>query len=110
MKITILDLCVCDEDYKTYTAPENEVFEYNEPHTWAGYISSINASNLDGVYFPLSNIDKTIFIIDDGGELFRLKTGAYMNVCWRGSMCRVWVEDDEDRIKYFNEKLSVEKH
>lgn len=82
-------------------------FEYSSPRSWSGYLDSVNFGNLDSMCFELSEIDKNVFIIDDGGELFRLKDGTYINVCWRGDTCRVWEEDNEERIKHFNEKLGI---
>lgn len=104
-KIKILDLCVVNEDNNIWYADPEEIFEYEEPRSWKGYIDRLNNCNLDNLTFNLDNIDTSVFIIDDGGELFRTNDGVYYEVCWRGDMCRVWEEDDDERIEYFEEKL-----
>lgn len=105
MKIKLLDLCICGEDNIDIVDSKEMFEEYNG--RWDNYIRSVNNCNIDGEWFVLSDVDKNVFILDDGGELFRLKDGYYVTVCWRGDCCRVWYEDDEERIKYFNDKLKV---
>lgn len=102
----VLDLCVIGDDNVHQVSPAS-MFEYSQPRSWSGYIADVNDGNLDGEYFELQDVDKRVFIIDDGGELFRLKDGSYWNVCWRGDTCRVWEEDDPDRIAHFNAKLGL---
>ena len=106
IKMKILDLCSYEPD-NIFEAKPRDMFEYSSPRSRSGYLDSVNSGNLDGMCFELSEIDKKVFIIDDGGELFRLKDGTYINVCLRGDVCRVWEEDNEERIKYFNEKLGI---
>lgn len=98
--VTVLDKCVVNEDNSVYNMTEDELFG-----SFEDYIESVNKGNLDGKYFDIGDVDTSVFIIDDGGELFRLKDGTYINVCWRGGQCRVWPEDDSDVITYYNEKL-----
>lgn len=114
MKVKVLDLCVVGEN-NVSEYDEKELFEY-EGKSWNRYIRNINDGNLDGVYLQKKDVDTSVFIIADGGELIRLKDGTYLNVCWRGDCCRVWEEDsevidddesEETRIQYFNRKLEI---
>lgn len=98
--VTVLDKCVVDENKSVYNMTEDELIG-----SFEDYIESVNQGNLDNKHFDIGEVDTSVFIIDDGGELFRLKDGTYINVCWRGGQCRIWPEDDADVIAYYNEKL-----
>ena len=74
--VTVLDKCVVNEDNSVYNMTEDELFG-----SFEDYIESVNKGNLDGKYFDIGDVDTSVFIIDDGGELFRLKDGTYINVC-----------------------------
>lgn len=103
-KVLVFDKCVVDDSKAVSEYEPKELFQY-EGGSFLNYIRSVNNGNLDGEYFNPEDVDRSVFIIDDGGELFRLKNGTYINVCWRGGQCRVWPEDDEELIAIYNEKL-----
>lgn len=56
-------------------------------------------------WFGFEDIDQNVFIMDDGGDLIRLKNGEYVNICWRSHSCRIWKEQDEEACKYYNDRL-----
>ena len=104
MKVKVLDLCVVDENKNVHFSDEKDLFEY-ENGKWEDYVAKLNSCNLDNYKLKVDDVDKDVFIIDDGGELIRLKDGSYIEICWRMDLCRMWKENDEERIKYFEEKL-----
>lgn len=99
--VKVLDMLCVDENDMIYKEREDELFG-----GWRNYICEIKLGSIDDIDFVYEDVDKSVFIIEDGGELIRLKNGKYVNICWRFSMCRVWYEDDEDMIKFYNEKLN----
>ena len=103
-KVKVLDMQVCDENKMVFMMNSDELFE-----DWKSYYNEIKNGYGYKLGFTYRDIDKKVFIIDDGGELIRLKNGKYVNICWRGDMCAVWYEDDEDMIKFYNEKLNVKE-
>lgn len=107
MMVKVLDLCVVDEDQMVDEQDEKELFTY-EGGNFKRYIEQVNMCNLDDEVFDQDEIDKSVFVVDDGGELFRTKDGRYYEVCWRGDDCRVWQEDDKDRIAWFDSKLKAD--
>lgn len=100
-KILVFDKCIVDDNDAVSKYDPEELFGASFPE----YIEDVNDGNLDHEHFNIEDVDTSVFIIDDGGELFRLKNGTYINVCWRGSYCRVWPEDDQEMIDIYNEKL-----
>ena len=102
----VLDLTIVGDD-NVYQASPADIFEYSDPSSWYGYIVDINVGNLDGIHLTLGEIDRRVFVIDDGGELIRLRDGTYLNVCWRGKRCRVWEEDDPDRVAALDAQLGI---
>lgn len=73
-----------------------DVFEY-EGGNWRGYYNSLKQCSLDTIDFNYEDINKQVFVIEDGGEIINLNDGRWMNVSWRGTACRVWEEEDEDK-------------
>lgn len=100
--VKVLDMQVCDENDMIFMMNDDELFG-----GWKEYYSNIKVGCGKELDFVYKDIDKKVFIIDDGGELIRLKNGEYVNICWRGDMCAVWYEKDEDMIKFYNEKLNI---
>ena len=74
--------------------------------SFSEYIENVKSCSLDDVQFNVDDIDTSVFIIEDGGELFKTKSGDYINVCWRFGRCRVWVEDDPELITFFDSYLN----
>lgn len=99
--INVLDNCVAGEDAAIEKMTEEDVFG----QSFAEYIENVNECSLDDIHLDVNDIDTSVFIIDDGGELFRTKSGDYINVCWRGDSCRVWIEEDPEIISIYNSKL-----
>ena len=75
--ITVLDKCVVDDS----KAVSKERTEDILGGSFEDYIERFNECNLDDFNFDINDIDTSVFIIDDGGELFRTKNGDYINVC-----------------------------
>lgn len=73
-----------------------DVFGY-EGGTWKEYYNSLNRCSLDRIDFNYEDINKQVFVIEDGGEMINLNDGRWMIVCWRGDACRVFEEEDEDK-------------
>lgn len=104
----ILDLCICDENEMVYAKTEKEFFGYFEcDGDWKGYYKNLKAGSLDKISFTLKDVYKDVFVVDDGGELIRLKDGSYMRICWRGCACRVWPEKDEEFTEYLDSMLNL---
>ncbi len=99
--INVLDNCVAGEDAAIEKMTEEDVFG----QSFAEYIENVNECSLDDIHLDVNDIDTSVFIIDDGGELFRTKSGDYINVCWRGDSCRVWIEEDPEIISIYDSKL-----
>ena len=99
MKVKTVELCAIPVDVEL--RDDDELFD-----GWSSYIQELNKCNLDGIKLSKSEVDLNVFVIDDGGELIRLRNGEYYNVCWRGSLCRVWREDDPKVVKTLNRYLS----
>lgn len=114
MNVNVLDLCYQDPEIELWD--EEELFGgYSDKYEgdirnisgWDLYIENLNNNNLDGIIFKKADIKLNTFIIDDGGELIKLKNGQYWNICWRYHQCRIWLEEDEKQIKYLNKKLQL---
>lgn len=99
----VYDYC-CDE---RFVISVKEFFEVNGCNNWKDYYELLDSCSLyeNEVYFEYEDIDRKVFVIDGGGELIRLKNGDFVNICWRGDVCRVWKEDDIERIEFFNKML-----
>lgn len=59
-------------------------------------IDSMFEGSLDELTFTKQDVDRRFYILDDGGESIVLKNGDIYNVCFRGSRCRVWKEEDNE--------------
>ena len=96
----VIDLCCVNEsDMVQHQSPLDII------GSWVDYYESLCIGSLDGVWFDLDDIDQRLFIIDDGGEMIRLKDGSFVNIVFRGGQCRMFEEDDEERIDYIQELL-----
>lgn len=103
----VYDKCICDENKMVFRSSMEKVFEY-EFGSWKDYYRSLEEGSLDILDFEYEDIDRRYFVIDDGGECIVLKDGSIINICWRGGMCRVWREEDEDCIDDIIMKLGIE--
>lgn len=103
----VIDLCANE----VVRMKMEDVFGY-EGNCWKGFYRDLLVGSLDEINFKYEDIDRSVFVLGDGGDLLRLKDGRYINVCWRGDMCRVWEEDEYmcrrcDMV--FDRKISVEE-
>lgn len=99
MKVKVLylnseDLCVEIQD-------EHDLFEGG----WKDYYYEMEFGCLDRRVPSYRNIDRSIYVVSDGGEFFRLKTGGWYNICWRCSTCHIWKEEDPEVIAMLNKAL-----
>ena len=101
-KIKVIDLCVCDECDLLDLVNEKDFWDNMGFDNWLDYYESLCECSLDMIDFNIEDIEKDIFVIDDGGELIRLKSGIYMCICWRGEECRVWRCEDYELIELLN--------
>lgn len=99
MKMKILDLNSVDLNVEVW-----DEYELNEDG-WKGYWEDIKMGCLDRIGFSYKDIDKKVYVAGDGGELFRLKDGTWMNICWRFGECRIWVEEDPETLELLRKKL-----
>ena len=87
----VIDFCYCEEENRVCEISEEEFFgggNYRE------YYENMVEGSLDEIWFKFEDVDNKLFVILDGGDIIRLNNGKYVNVCWRGSMCRVWELDN----------------
>jgi len=113
MKVNVVDLGMIKPMIEV--VEEEELFDVfvddeHDEKGWALFIKKLNDGNLDGYRLNKDKIDLTIYFIDDiSGEVIRLRNGIYLNVDWRGDVCRVWREESSRTIqmlnKYFNMKV-----
>ena len=101
----VLDMCVCDENNMVFKSSVREFFEEFECRSWRDYYNYLKECSLDILSFNYEDIDRSVFVIDDGGELIRLKDGCYVEICWRGDCCRVWFEFDDEKVEFMDNKL-----
>lgn len=101
----VLDMCVCDENEMVDKIKVKEFFGEFGCISWREYFECLEEGSLDILSFNYEDIDRSVFVIDDGGELIRLKNGCYVNICWRGDCCRIWFECDDEKIEFMNNKL-----
>lgn len=87
----VIDFCYCEEKDRVYKISEKEFFDGGN---YREYYENMVMGSLDEIWFKFEDVDKNLFVILDGGDVIRLKNGKYVNVCWRGSMCRVWEMDN----------------
>ena len=98
----IIDMCICEEGKKVYKEDARRFME--EWKGWRGYYNTLLWGSVDEIWFMFEDIDRSVFIVEDGGEVIRLKSGEYVNVCWRGLRCRVWsMWDDHEATKVYDE-------
>lgn len=98
--VNVLDTAAVNPSVEKMT--EEDLFG----QSFSEYIENVKSCSLDDIELNVDDIDTSVFIIDDGGELFRTKSGDYINVCWRFGRCRVWVEDDPELINFYNERFN----
>lgn len=101
----IIDLCYVEEENVVSVKEEKEFFEEG---SFREYFRNMYRGSLDKIWFKFKDVDVDIFVYLDGGDMIRLKNGEYINVCWRGDMCRVWVEDDEEFLEELEKYRKVE--
>lgn len=97
MKVLYLD----SENLDVEVWDEHELSEDG----WVGYWNTMQDGCLDDIEINYDDIDKKVYVASDGGELFRLKDGRWMNICWRGPSCHIWEEDDPDTLKIIKSRL-----
>lgn len=101
----VIDFCYCEEKDRVCRMEEREFFEEG---SFREYYSNMCVGSLDKIWFKFKDVDVDVFVYLDGGEMIRLKSGEYVNVCWRGSMCRVWLEDDEEFLEELEKYRKME--
>ena len=72
---------------------------------WVGYWNAMQYGCLDDIEVNYDDIDRKVYVVSDGGELFRLKDGRWMNICWRGAACHIWEEDDPETLEIIKSRL-----
>ena len=87
----VIDFCYCEKEDMVYKISEEEFFDGG---SFREYYEEMVYGSLDEIWFKFEDIDKGLFVILDGGDIIRLKNGKYVNVCWRGGMCRIWELDN----------------
>lgn len=87
----VIDFCYCEEKDKIMNISEEEAFNGG---SFGEYYEEMVDGSLDEIWFKFEDVDRSLFVYLDGGDIIRLKNGTYVNVCWRGGMCRVWELDD----------------
>lgn len=87
----VIDFCCCEKEDMVYKVSEKEFFDGG---SFREYYENMVDGSLDEIWFKFEDVDKKLFVFLDGGDVIRLKNGKYVNVCWRGSMCRVWEVDN----------------
>ena len=92
----VIDFCYVEEKDRVCVKEEREFFEEG---SFRNYFRDMCRGSLDKIWFSFKDVDVNVFVYLDGGDMIRLKNGEYVNVCWRGDMCRVWVEDDEEFLE-----------
>ena len=98
----IIDMCICEEDKKVYKKDARHFME--EWNGWRGYYNALMWGSLDEIWFRFEDIDRSVFIVEDGGDVIRLKSGEYVSVCWRGLHCRVWsMWDDKETTEMYDD-------
>lgn len=93
--------CVNESDMVSLTSPEEYI------GNWKDYYDSIDYNSMDDVWFDFNDIDQSLFIIDDGGEMIRLKDSTLVNIVFRGDSCRLWKEHDKEKIEYIDYLLKT---
>lgn len=73
--VNVLDTAAVNPSVEKMT--EEDLFG----QSFSEYIENVKSCSLDDVELNVNDIDTSVFIIDDGGELFRTKSGDYINVC-----------------------------
>lgn len=101
----VIDFCYCEEKDRVCKMEEKEFFEGG---SFREYYKDMCRGSLDKIWFKFKDVDVDVFVYLDGGDMIRLKNGEYVNVCWRGDMCRVWVEDDEEFLEELEKYRKVE--
>lgn len=99
----IINLCCCDKNDAVYKVSAREFFKDAEYGNWRGYYESLVEGSNDNVEFEFDEIDRSLFVLDDGGDIIRLKDGRYYEVCWRFGECIVWLVDDFEKEIDLNE-------
>ena len=89
MKVIVF--CDCEKEDMVCEVSEKEFFDGG---SFREYYENMVDGSLDEIWFKFEDVDKKLFVCLDGGDVIRLKNGKYVNVCWRGSMCRVWELDN----------------
>ena len=98
----VIDLCCVNESDMVQNQSPLDIIG-----SWKDYYERLCIGSLDGVWFDLDDIDQSLFIIDDGGEMIRLKDGSFVNIVFRGDQCRMFEEDDDEQIDYIQELLQT---
>ena len=99
----IIDLCCCDRNEAVYNVNARQFFADTEYGNWRGYYNSLVEGSRDTIEFEFDEIDRRVFIIDDGGEIVRLRDGRYFEICWRFGECAIWLVDDFEKEIDLNE-------
>lgn len=90
----IIDLCCCDRNDAVYSVNARKFFADANYSNWRGYYNSLVEGSRGRINFQYDDIDRSVFVIDDGGDIIRLKDARYFAVCWRFGECAVWEIDD----------------
>ena len=93
--------CVNESDMLSNSSP----LEFID--SWESYYEELEYGSLDDIWFDLADIDQNVYILDDGGEMIRLKDGTFVNIVFRGDSCHIWEEDDDDKIEFINYLLET---
>lgn len=81
---------------RTRKMSAKEFFDFNGGSWRSYYRDLVRGSFLNEVYFQFEEIEKSIAVLEEDGEILKLKNGDWVHVCWRGEQCRIWKEQDEE--------------
>lgn len=100
MKMKVLCLDSANLDVEVW-----DEYELGGEDGWVGYWNAMQDGCLDDIEINYDDIDRKVCVVSDGGEFFRLKDGRWMNICWRGTYCHIWEEDDPETLEIIKSRL-----
>lgn len=115
MKRTVIDLRTIEKDKKVDIFKNEKDFEDFTGFNFRTYYKLLKKYCIDEIDFDYKDIDKTIFIIDDGCAYIRIVReydNDYYAVFWRSDTCHIlrldrsFVEDEDTicEIEYFEKR------
>lgn len=92
---------------KSFDVMENEVKEVEEKvlfedyeNGWESKLDEIFTNSIDKIDFKREDVDRSVYVILEDGEMLRLKDGRWFVVCYSILGCKVWEEDEEFVLEF----------